>query len=215
MILTINEAPGIFSSICSILNILDMPSYGAEPEEAFSERGDIYRAIILPEPYSRENIRETTDRLRAHFQGAKLYKIGPPDTEEAMLFDSVLYPSGGHSAVSNILDTLLSSSFFSPGLPDNLIEAPRRGSARVCGITLPLTKTEGMLLRCLALVYPARLSAEELLKYCMKPGSYTEGTAIRTHISIINKKARSLGLDYVIIGEERGYTVNLSFDRKV
>ena len=60
-----------------------------------------------------------------------------------------------------------------------------------------------------------QLSAEELLKYCMKPGSYTEGTAIRTHISIINKKARSLGLDYVIIGEERGYTVNLSFDRKV
>ncbi len=208
MILTISNTSELSDSISSILNILGMPNYSTSVKEALNERGDIYRAILLPEPYIIDDIYSLVNALRSHFLGAKIYKIGAPYTEEIELFDYVIYPTNDEESATYILEELLRKHVDTLPRPLSKITIPRRDDIAIYGNKILLTRTEQMLVRCIALAHPVRLNKDELLRLCLRPGSYTEGAAIRTHISIINKKARQMGYEPIINGEEHGYTIN-------
>ncbi len=68
-----------------------------------------------------------------------------------------------------------------------------------CGSPLPMTRAERMIYRYLILAYPRLVSAKELLRYCMKPGTSPQHCNIATHIYHINQKAKLDDFDVPVI----------------
>ena len=80
----------------------------------------------------------------------------------------------------------------------------------ICDTPLPLTPTERMIFHYLLLSYPRAVTARELYRNCIKPGSSPHINNISSHIYRINFKSRQLvGFPVIIKGSQSAYRLNL------
>ncbi len=209
MILVINEDTGLCDSITEMFRICGMPCYGTNTEEAMSEPEQLYSILLLPSPYAPREIVSTVKKLREKFKGLPICKVGIPNTEEPCIFDTIIYPSTKFDGVCLSLDNLVLQSFnigkYQKGVLKAYID---EGDVFYNTAKLGLTKTESIILRCLILSSPYGCQKEELLKYCFRRGSYTEASAIRTHICSINKKFNDISGQRLILSEKKKYYIN-------
>ncbi len=76
------------------------------------------------------------------------------------------------------------------------------------GRTLKLTKTELMIVRYLCASYPERRCAAQILSFAFRGSKRPEVSNIRTHVSLINKKAEAtLGRHLISSVPREGYTI--------
>ena len=80
--------------------------------------------------------------------------------------------------------------------------------ATVDGKELRLTKTELMIVRYLCATYPLRQRAERIRSFCWRSARMPEISNVRTHISVINSKAkREIGRHLISCGIKCGYVL--------
>ena len=79
----------------------------------------------------------------------------------------------------------------------------------ICGIPIHLTPTERMIFRYLLYTYPRTVTAAELHRNCIKPGTTPSISNIFSHIYRINFKSRQL-VGYPIISKSGGSNYHLN-----
>ena len=71
-----------------------------------------------------------------------------------------------------------------------------------------MTRTEAMILRYLIARYPQPVSCKEIVKYAFRQSRAPEPSSVRTHVSLMNKKAEStIGKKIITFVPRRGYIV--------
>ena len=183
------------------INVSDMFFYmgviarPASLHEAFSEISTVYRAIVLLSPSSYPDTEDFITRLQTYSSNTPIFAIGEVDERCSELVSRTL-PSSAYAAeiLSEIIEYTSDKYLPQPGdyRLMGLDLSCTIPSPMYSGTTLPLTKTEAMILRYLIRAYPAAAATEDILKYAYRETRAPESSNIRTHISIINKKFRAL-----------------------
>ena len=76
------------------------------------------------------------------------------------------------------------------------------------GRAVRMTKTELMILRYLLAAYPTPRGVSEILKHAYRSGRMPEAGAVRTEISIINRKLYGIADRKIIKRTEDGYVIS-------
>lgn len=213
MILVIDRSLRNGNTVVGIFAYMGVLAHAIRPQDAASEVSHRYRSILLPEPDSVIGLPEFMSRIRSFCGGIPIFALhkSPKSFPHSDLFDGVFN------------ECSLSSTVLS-GMRDfcREHELPLPGSYRLCGFDasvtrsnvlyfdtpVPLTKTETSILRFLIRAYPLGLSASEMLDMLFRPSKRPEVSDIRTHISSMNKKFRSLtGRPLVFMTPHVGYRI--------
>ena len=219
LLLIIDKSQTKAETISDMFNFMGIISHGTSAEGAVSELSARHRAIIFIHP---EETISTPDLVRI----AKTYSL------DASVFAICSESNAAYgSELSSLFDAVFpDSALSSKTLLDIVayvtdIGKEPLGSYRIAGIEasvqnpyttyfdkpINLTKTETMILRFLIASYPVPQSARCVLKYAFKSGRIPETSSIRTHISAINRKFKSIigrGVISFTCGE--GYHIDVS-----
>ncbi len=195
MILVIDESKKAAENLAGALSYMGFLSIGVTPSDAVNEISELYRAVIVTSLSRITSPKELVCRLRER-SAAPIFSItDKPGGDMAEIFDAEI-KRGAYAAViaEEVIEFCDAHELVIPGHYTALgIDA----SADLDGATyfwepLPFTKTECMILRYLIRAYPTPVSAEKILKYAYRPSRRPDAANIRTHISIMNKKFRSV-----------------------
>ena len=196
MILIISKEKRQAASAAEILHYMGILAYPATPSSALSEISTVYRSALIINPQSLPDVKDYLRRIHTYVGSMPVFGIsdsGVPEDISHLFFKCYSKAFSPKIAV----DMMIS-------LRDNNIDTP--GTYRLAGIDasvyentvrwfdkpLLLTYTEAMILRFLIRTYPNPVSAEKIIKYAFNPAKAPEPSCIRTHLSVMNKKFRSL-----------------------
>lgn len=208
MILVINDDQELCDSITDMFRLQGMPCYGAKIEDAIKEPRNLYSLLLLPEPFYTDDVRKMVENIGGVFQDLPICKVGIPNSFDAGLFDRVIYPGGDLGGVLSGIVNMVKNTFNIENYNIGYLKAPTDEKNIYLGKNkIGLTKTEGLLLRCIMRSGTGGCTKEDLLKYCFRRGSYTEVSAIRTHICAINKKVMEICNQKLIFSENRRYYI--------
>ncbi len=211
MLLTIDTNLKYAESISDIAFHLGIISQAMTPVKATAEILPLYRAVIISHPESVPDIHALIAVLKDKLCGASIYAI-TDDQAFSPLFKR-LYPTA--SNCTDIIASIINLSAEHGTDPigtyilSGIDASAYRGNITMHGEELPFTRTELMLLRYLIATYPIPQTPKDILKYSFKPRRQPESTVIRTHISVMNKKFRSIkGRNLIHSVYERGYVIS-------
>ena len=215
MILVINDDLELCDSITDMFRLHGIPCYGAKLDESTKEPANLYSLVLLPEPFSYCEIAKIIKTIKERFCSLPICKVGIPRLGDEKLFDTVIYPKGARGGVlSGIVNMVLSAFNIGKYNADNLRLPTDEKIAYLGSYKINLTKTEGLLLRCIMRSANTGAKKEDLLKYCYRRGSYTELSAIRTHICSINKKCEAICGQKLVCSEKQRYYISTSMREK-
>ena len=195
MILVIDESKKAAENLAGAFSYMGFLSLGVTPSEALTEISALYRAVVVTSAPRITSPEELVSRLRER-SGAPIFSItDKPGGTGSEVFDLEI-ERGAYAALiaERLIEYCDSHELAVPGHYTALgIDA----SADLEGAMyfwqpLPFTKTECMILRYLIRSYPTPASAEKILKYAYRPSRRPDTANIRTHISIMNKKFKSV-----------------------
>ena len=214
MILVINKSRREAAIYADMFHYMGILSLGVCPEDAYSEIGIEYRAVLVVHPELIPDFGSYVKRLRQYAKIIPIFALTKNCTREMMkVFDC-------------ILDTDIQSSTFIKRLADFCREnsLPYSGSYLAAGIDasadsenvyfgnreIILTKTEKMVLRVLVRSYPRTVTPTSILKHAFRQAKAPLVTSVRTHISQINKKFRNaVNITPIKCDEGRGYVISI------
>ena len=211
MILIVDKSRKNASSLADMFFYMGVLARGSTVGEAFSEISDIYRAVLIISPESFPDAEDFIKRLRTYNSTVPIFAVGNTQKDCSALFAHV-FSSGTYASriMAKILEYTLDHSLPQPG------DYKLAGMDLSCDMAtptyfwtpLPFTKTEGMIIKYLIRTYPRPTSAEEILKYAYRESRTPDVSNIRTHISIINKKFRTLtGRNLLEMSFGKGYRI--------
>ena len=195
MILVINKNRREACASADIFYYMGILSLGVCPEEAFSEIGLEYRAVMVMFPELMADAHDYMKRLRKYTGKIPTFAITrEPSQIPTEYFERVFDYNTLSSTVMKKITKFCEEN--------NL---PYAGSYRTAGIDasadtekvffgnseIILTKTEKMILRYLIRTYPAPSAPAKILKHAFRQTRAPLVTSVRTHISQINKKFRT------------------------
>ena len=211
MILIINKSRKEAQRLSEMFYFMGIVSYAATPSEALAEISTVYSAVIVMNPSILPDKEDYVFRLRSYANLPTFAISDAPESIDGIIFDGVMKGAPYASKIlSYITNFCTLRGLKSPGLYKlagidasvNLITPVYLSKA------LPFTKTELMILRTLIATYPAPIKASLILKYAFKPTKKPELPNIRTHVSIMNKKFRSItDRNVIILTPSEGYKV--------
>ncbi len=214
MILIIDKRQRERSAVAEMFHYMGILSYAADPAEALAEISPLYSAVLFSSLSGIADVPDYLDRLRAYC--------------EVPIFALEDYEYELSSEVLERLDGVFSSGMYSSSIA---VAISRRtvdfhgnvlGEYRLAGIdasvelpevlflgqSVPLTKTERMILRYLIRAYPTAASPREILKYAFRGSRAPEPSSVRTHISVMNRKFREyFGRPLTLPGQGTGYAI--------
>ncbi len=213
MILIINRSKGDASLLSEMLHYMGVLSYGIAPDEALSEIKSGYRAAIVMEPERISDADILTAELSS-YGAIPIFAITDSNDVINRIIFCKCFGTGTYAAeiLKHIRNYAAKSGRSAPGdyslgalNASAMLPAPTYLSS-----ALPLTKTEAMILRYLIIRHPAACSAEEILKYSFRQTRVPELSNIRTHISVMNRKFRSI-INYAIVemNPKDGYSLKI------
>ena len=212
MILIVDTNKRRADSIADIFYYMGILSRAVTPTSAFAEISSIYRAVIISGPTDFPDVRDFKNRLSS-YSSAPIYSISNDKDDER--WRDIFRISFNENAYSSLVAVNIANDLKAQGLPvigtyrlAGIDASADLVSATALGKALPFTKTELMILRYLTVSYPTPQTPNKILKYAFKPGKLPEISGIRTHISVMNKKFRSLLDRRLIISiPDRGYAI--------
>lgn len=211
MILIINNNRKDAQRLSEMLYFMGVVSYAATPTEALSEFSIGYSAALIMNPNTLADKEDFVSRLRKY---ANLPIFALSDTHDAvdsLIFEGVIkWPSYASKILSYLTDFCASRGFRAPGT------YKLAGIDASVNLTTPIyfskalsfTKTELMILRTLIVTYPTPINAFVILKYAFKPNGKPDIQNVRTHISVMNKKFRSIAnRNLTVLTPRAGYRI--------
>ncbi len=209
MLLIASKPKECAEDLSDMFNFMGVLSVAVKPGEIFDEIPEIYRAILLLSPEKIYDEIDFSEKIRSYYKNIPIFAFGNAKTECA--FDAV-FPE--NLSAAEIFHTVYSfcrgSGFKAPGeyFLDEIDASPERSGAVCFSKKLPLTKTELMILRTLLCLYPNPVKPSEIIKFAFRKKRAPNETSVRTHISIINKKAmKILGRKLILSSEKQGYYI--------
>ena len=196
MILVIDKDKENADGVSDIFFYMGILSKGVSSEDAPKEIARPYRAAVLLFPESYRDNALLIKRLRDANNDIPIFAVSKDsefqNSEIDLIITDTSYPT---EILKKILLYTSENNLPSPGeykqggidLSFNLPN-PTYFSA-----PFSLTKTESMIIRYLIRAFPTSASSDEILKYSYRDKRMPESSNIRTHISVINKKFRSVG----------------------
>lgn len=219
MLLIIDKSKSKAETISDMFNFMGILSYGTSADTAISEIYTRHRAIIFIHPEKIGNTPELVRLMKTYSLDASVFAVCSESemaygSELNSLFDAI-FPDNALSS-KTLLDII--------AYVTDIGKEPL-GSYRIAGIEasvqnpyityfdnpVNLTKTESMILRFLIASYPLPQAARCVLKYAFRSGRIPETSSIRTHISAINRKFKSImGRSVISFTGGEGYLINIS-----
>ena len=213
MLLIIDNTRENGKTLSDMLYHMGIASLSVKATDALSEISPMYKAAIIFDPSALTDAYDFIGQIRSYFSNITLFAV-----------------SG--TALSPSLESLFTKTYRAPVNPTALVgdiisvqerlDLPRIGEYRLAGIdascdlgyvrmgedAVPFTKTETMILRYLIAAYPTPRGADRILKYAFRQGRLPELASIRTHVSLMNKKYRSLrGKNLIVSVPKGGYVI--------
>lgn len=193
MILIISQSIKDAYGLADMFYYMGVLAKGTDADGAFSEISPLYKAVIIMNPSFMRDKCEYVNELRG-YSGAPFFAVTDhPDARDRLLFDGVI---GSTAYALDILNYITESMRDRKGgIPGSYVLGEINasisiGSPTLCGVPLRFTKTEAMILRTLIVAYPTPTVSRDILKYAFRQTRMPELSNIRTHISVMNKKAR-------------------------
>ncbi len=193
MILVIHPKRKSAKQTAEIFYYMGIPAVARRPKEALSEISLQYRAVLICNPSALPCPEEYVDRLRALCGETRLFALAENLADAAlsplfsMTFNADDYSSHILSEIRRLQSQQGLPLLGSYALAGLCLSCDERYPS-YCGVPIPFTKTETMILRYLIRTYPEPVSVHHILRYAMRPESLSEPASVRTHIWSINRK---------------------------
>ncbi len=191
-----------------MLHIMGLLSYAVTPHEALSEISPTYRAAVILLPGILPDAQAFTEKLRSYVKSIPLYAISD-NQDKYGIFNAVFDKKTSAPILAGQIANLQRRAGIEV-IGDYRIAGidavPSGGSVKYFDRPLPFTKTESMILRYLICTYPLPQTPKNILKHAFRPSRIPEESSIRTHISVMNKKFKSIANRNLIIHyQDKGY----------
>ena len=189
-----------------MLNFMGVLSLSVTPEEFSHEYTKFYRGIIVlsSDKIDDEKWHEFCTKDVPIFAVGSEYK----NKNMGIFLSEKLSASEIFESVRNYCE---SKNIIAPGEYKNhfLDVSLDKKCAEYFGYKIPVTKTEIMILRALLSFYPKPVNAHEILKVAFRKNREPDVASVRTHISIINKKAiKNSGRKLILNIDNQGYRIS-------
>ena len=199
MLLITDKSKESAEGLSEMFFYMGIPSYPADEKESLEEISSIYRAVIIVSPETFYELDKFVYRLRSKAHSIPIFAVSKENfgmlSEYRNLFEGIFsfepYAARLYKMIREYTD---SHSLFSPGVykVHGVNASVDLKNPTYLSTPLPFTKTETMILRTLIRAHPSALSSRSILKYAFKTSRAPDLSSIRTHISIMNKKFRSI-----------------------
>ena len=213
MILVIHPKRKSAKQTAEIFYYMGIPAVARRPKEALSEISLLYRAVLICNPSSLACPEEYVDRLHALCGETKLFALAENLADAAlsplfsMTFNADDYSSHILSEIRRLQKKEGLALLGSYALAGLCLSCDERYPS-YCGVPVPFTKTEAMILRYLIRSYPQPVSVHHILRYAMRPESLSEPASVRTHIWSINRKfSKKTGRRLITSQPGEGYCI--------
>ena len=193
MILILDRNKQNAEAVSEMLYYMGVLSYAADLAEGLSELSPQYRAVLIINPSAVPDAASYVGKIKSYDARVPIFSLTrngeknpAPELFEINFDESSSYAD----IVKRIAERLLSLNQRSVGsyMLSGIDASANRRSVSYFDTTLPLTRTETMILRFLIRSYPTPKAAKDILKYSFKSRRAPEAGGIRTHISCINRK---------------------------
>lgn len=195
MILLINKPLKEAKALSQMLHYMGVLSYYATPKDALSEISNLYRAVVIMNPRVLSDKEDYVSRLRTYANIPIFAMCDSPDIKDEIIFDGIIPEHAYGTEVFNIIHHYaVMHRKTSPGTYKlaGINASIELRKPQFFHVSLPLTKTETMILRVLMIMYPTPMNAQKILKYAYRASKTPELSNVRTHISVMNKKYREI-----------------------
>ncbi len=205
MILVVSKSKSEAEKLAESFNIMGYLSLGVAGASAKDELTPSYHAIIVINPIT---IPSLDSLLYYNSIGLKVPIFAIGDVEDGRFSEIYTQPVGTSILIKRIIRYLV------------INEKPIIGKYKCAGFDasailpniqffdrpIKLTKTEKMIFRYLSVSYPLPVTADQIIKYAIRPSRNPEPSSIRTHISGMNKKFKDIiGRPMIDFFDRRGY----------
>ncbi len=218
MLLIIDKSLKNAKTVLDLFHFMGIVSSAMTPEHAVKEISNRYRAVLISNPENIPSADELIKTLHTYSLGAPIFalcynpeKFKAENKYLSSLFDGILkediqssdifYEIAGYQKENKLP---LIGDYKLSGIDASAFKA----ATSYFDVPLPFTKTETMILRYLIRAYPSPTKPLDILKYAFRPSRAPELSNIRTHISVMNKKFKSITGRNLIFSESGiGYTI--------
>ena len=197
MILIVHSDKRKSRAFSDILYHMGVISHAISYDEVKDELSDVYRAVVVLDPQILTSLTELEDAVAACKEYIPTFAVSERliSDEVRSIFDAVIcHDISACSVLEHIVelqcekDLRTSTQYRAAGI-DASCDAD---GVSVFDRSMPLTKTETMILRYLIGTYPHPKDADSIIRYAFKQLRAPEPASIRTHVSVINKKCREI-----------------------
>ncbi len=187
-------------------------AHSIKPCDAFSEIGELYSAVLIIYSDDFADIADFVRKIRKYRAEIPVFAIcDKPEAVPTEIFNEIFKSS----LTANELTEAISSYFNKNGFAGmgeyslaGMSFSYKKDKTNPNYVNIRLTHKEGMILRFLMRSYPHPKSSAEILKYVFAPSVRPEPSAVRTHISSINKQFQYAGERKIIIHlKNSGYII--------
>ena len=212
MILIIDENRARRDTIAETFYYMGILSYALSPSGIERELTKKYKAVLIAEPSELTDPDGVLKKIRNIAGGIPIFSLTSTETPRDILrlidreFKSGIYSSvlvSEMAEYSRKHDLLPVGSYLLMGLD----ACPDRNTVGYLGEPINLTKTEAMIVRYLIAVYPEPQSGAKILAHAYKQTKLPEDAAVRTQISLINRKFSKIKKERLIIRSDSGYVI--------
>lgn len=210
MILIINKSRKEAESLATAFRYMGIVARGETPEHASAEVSTLYRAILIADPEKLPDEREYIARLRSYIGDIPIVAL--TDNPESLktrydaFVERAITVSKLYKEIYRICNQIgkdLPGEYLLAGIDASV----DRGMVTYFSEPIPLTKTEGLILRFLIRAYPFSMAPKIILKYVFAQAKAPEVSSIKTHVCAINGKFKNRLGRNLIVSIDGGYVV--------
>lgn len=194
-------------TVAEMFYYMGIPAATADPDDVLDAIGEEYSALLFTSPALTPDVEYICSKVR-ELEMTTIIAISEIESDN---FD-IVFPLGTRSSdiAAAVSEHRRARGLCPLGHYECMgIDAScDRGTPSYLGESLPLTRTEAMILRYLIKAYPRPVSPQDILRLAFRPSRAPEPSSVRTHISIMNKKLRGiLGRALTEQGGRGGYVL--------
>lgn len=206
MILVIGKTKKSAERLAETFNIMGYLSLGVTASMAERELSPRFRAIVILYPAEIGTFHHLLSALSSSALKIPVFEIGKSDDERISIsFAENTLPSTVIKKITQYL-TVKGMAVIGKYRCAGFDASSELGEIYYFDRRIHLTKSEKMILRFLARSYPLAASAEDIIRFAIRPSRTPSPSSIRTHVSLMNKKFREhIGRQMIEFKDGEGY----------
>ncbi len=191
MLFIVDQNTATGTSLALSFSYMGILARAVQPKDAKREFSALYRAVLVRSPELLPDGYSFAKDLRTYTFAIPLFCVGDIPEEQRSLFTAV-FPAD--TTASEIASGIIKASEFLGYEPvgeytlSGIDASCTHSEVSYYFNSVKLTPKENMILRFLIRAYPTGQYSKDILKYAFSPSRTPEPSAVRTHISSINKK---------------------------